>query len=403
MSNSPERPATKILIVADTPANLDLLRDILQPAGYQTFFAVSGQKALQIAASMVPDLILLDVTMPDMDGFETCRRIKTQDELRDIPLIFLTTGTDVEDLARGFDAGSVDYITKPIKRPEVLARVATHLQIRVLIKQQQEHLVALERAKKELQELNEIKDKFLSNLGREVGHALGGLSRASEQLRQSAAGQGMGADQINSHIQGVDRGAHRVLQLLETILEWPRIQAGQKLDLLATRISDDELATLVHSLNELRFLSLADTRVTDVGLRHLKQLHALQELHLDDTEVTDEGLKALAALPQLQILDLKRTKITDSGLANLKPLQNLRGLYLTGTSIGDGALMHLRCLPKLDTLILWDTAVSDAGLRHLHGISSLRELILWNTRVTKQGVAELQSYLPECDASTTAW
>jgi hypothetical protein len=65
--------------------------------------------------------------------------------------------------------------------------------------------------------------------------------------------------------------------------------------------------------------------------------------------------------------------------------------------------MHLRCLPKLDTLILWDTAVSDAGLRHLHGISSLRELILWNTRVTKQGVAELQSYLPECDASTTAW
>ena len=189
MSNSPERPATKILIVADTPANPDLLRDILQPAGYQTFFAISGQKALQIAASMVPDLILLDVTMPDMDGFETCRRIKTQDELRDIPLIFLTTGTDVEDLARGFDAGSVDYITKPIKRPEVLARVATHLQIRVLIKQQQEHLVALERAKKELQELNEIKDKFLSNLGREVGHALGGLSRASEQLRQSAAGR----------------------------------------------------------------------------------------------------------------------------------------------------------------------------------------------------------------------
>jgi hypothetical protein len=277
--------------------------------------------------------------------------------------------------------------------------VATHLQIRVLIKQQQEHLVALERAKKELQELVDLKDKFLSNLGREVGQALRDLSSASEQLQKSAGLLGMGADEINSRIEGMDRGAQRVLKLLETILEWPRMQAGQKLDLLATRISDDELATLLRSLNDLRFLSLADTRVTDAGLRHLTRLHALQELHLDDTEVTDEGLKTLANLPQLQILDLKRTKITDAGLVHLKPLQNLRGLYLTGTAIGDGALEHLRCFPKLDTLILWDTAISDAGLRHLHGLFSLREIILWSTRVTEKGVAELRSRLPGCDVS----
>jgi CheY-like chemotaxis protein len=399
MSNSTTHVATKILIVDDNPANLDLLQDILRPAGYQTFFAASGEKALEVAASVVPDLILLDVMMPDMDGFETCRRIKLQDALRDIPLIFITAGTDLKDLVRGFDAGSVDYITKPVKRPEVLTRVATHLQIRVLIKQQQEHLVALERAKRELQELVELKDKFLSNLGREVGQALRDLSAASEQLQKSAGLLGMGADEINARIEGMDRGAQRVLKLLETILEWPRMQAGQKLDLLATRISDVELATLLCSLNDLRFLSLADTRVTDAGLRHLTRLHALQELHLDDTEVTDEGLKTLANLPQLQILDLKRTKISDAGLVHLKPLQNLRGLYLTGTAIGDGALEHLRCFPKLDTLILWDTAISDAGLRHLHGLFSLRELILWNTRVTEKGVAELRSRLPGCDIS----
>ena len=140
----------KLLIVDDKTANLDLLREMLAPLGHQIFFATSGAKALSIAPSVAPDLVLLDVMMPEMDGFETCRHFKQDPALREIPIVFVTAKTDVDDLARGFAAGGVDYITKPVKQPEVHARVDTHLRIQALIRQQREHLEALERANREL-------------------------------------------------------------------------------------------------------------------------------------------------------------------------------------------------------------------------------------------------------------
>jgi len=386
--NDPIDPkSAKILLVDDTTANLDLLRDILTPAGYSIYFATSGQKALSIAADVLPDLILLDVMMPEMDGFTTCRRLKEQDALRDVPVIFVTAKTDVEDLVKGFEAGGVDYVTKPVKYPEVHARVRTHLQIKALIVQQRAHLAALDRANQELALLNETKDKFLSNLGKEVSAAAAKLGAAAAAGGDQAA---LGESQ-----------AQHVLHLMETILEWPRLQTGQKLDLLATNISDRELGNLVSSLRHLRFLSLAETKVGDEGLRHLLALTDLQELHLDHSAITDAGLALLASLPKLRILDLKGTRISDAGLAHLSGLGQLEGLYLTRTTITDAGLVHLRPLTRLQTLILWDTAVSDAGLEHLAALTRLTELILWNTRVTQQGVEELQRALPECDISTT--
>ncbi len=378
MQDQAEQKHARILIVDDTPANLDLLRDMLAPAGYKIFFATSGEQALRIAPNVSPDIVLLDVMMPQLDGFETCRRMQADETLRDIPVIFVTARTDVEDLARGFDVGAVDYVTKPVMQPEVLARVRTHLKIRALTKQQQEHLVALEQARKELEALNETKDKFLSNLGREISTAAGRLSTT-----------------------GADEDACNAVRLLETILEWPRLQAGQKLDLLSTEINDRELGSLLDSLQDLRFLSLAETKVGDRGLDHLRSLTHLQELHLDHTEITDHGLEKLAALPSLRILDLKGTAISDQGLAQLSGLQGLTGLYLTRTPITDAGLKHLTALTNLETLILWDTAVTDAGLVHLESLVKLKELILWNTRVTQQGVERLQPFLPDCDVSAS--
>jgi DNA-binding response OmpR family regulator len=401
MSTTDESHQGRVLIVDDKTANLDLLRDMLAPLGHQIFFATSGAKALSIASSVRPDIVLLDVMMPGMDGFETCRQLKQQEALADIPVIFVTARTDVADLARGFAAGAVDYVTKPVKQPEVHARVTTHLRILRLIRQQQEHLAALEQARRELQDLNDAKDKFLSNLGREVSASLAKIAGTSNALRESAGMPVPDAQGISQGLADVNRSAQDVLGLLETILEWPRLQSGQKLDLLSTRISDRELGNLLASLSDLRFLSLAETMVGDAGLVHLQSLTGLQELHLDHTEVTDEGLKMLAALPNLEILDLKGTRITDEGLAEVGRLTRLRGLYLTRTGITDAGLAHLRNLEKLETLILWDTGIGDAGLEHLKPLRRLQEVILWNTRVTPRGVGALRDALPDCDVSTT--
>ena len=401
MPDYTEATQVKIMIVDDKAANLDLLREMLTPLGHQIFFATSGAKALEVAGTVRPDLVLLDVMMPEMDGFETCKRFKQDETLAEIPIIFVTAKTDVEDLARGFSAGGVDYITKPVKQPEVHARVATHLRIQGLIAQQREHLAALEQARGELVALNDAKDKFLSNLGREVSTALAQIADTSTTIRESVKAPDVADSGIDQHLADVNSSAQNVLHLLGTILEWPRLQTGQKLDLLSTQISDQELGNLLSSLNDLRFLSLAETRVSDAGLTHLQSLTKLQELHLDHSDITDEGLKLLTTLPNLEILDLKGTCITDTGLIEVGRLTQLKGLYLTRTGITDAGLEYLCGLNNLETLILWDTGIGDAGLEHLKSLKQLREVILWSTRVTQHGAESLQAALPECDVSTT--
>jgi CheY-like chemotaxis protein len=401
MPDPTEASRAKLLIVDDKTANLDLLREMLAPLGHQIFFATSGAKALSIVPSVLPDLVLLDVMMPEMDGFETCCRFKDDPALSEIPVVFVTAKTDVEDLARGFAAGAVDYITKPVKQPEVHARVENHLRIVRLIRQQREHLAALDKARGELQELNETKDKFLSNLGREASSALANIADGSAATRDCPGKPGGPGHETTPISADVERTGREVLRLLGTILEWPRLQAGQKLDLLSTQISDTELKSLLANLHDLRFLSLAETKVGNEGLAHLTPMKNLQELHLDHTEITDEGLKLLASLPSLQILDLKGTRITDAGLAEVGALTGLKGLYLTRTSITDSGLRYLRNLNNLETLILWDTGIGDIGLEHLKHLTGLREVILWSTRVTRDGAAGLQAALPDCDVSTS--
>jgi diguanylate cyclase (GGDEF)-like protein/PAS domain S-box-containing protein len=126
--SSPRTPA--ILIVDDAPANLGVLRAMMTRQGYQTFVANSGERAISIAQRVRPDLILLDVVMPGMDGFETCRQLKGHAGTQRIPVIFMSAKSDTEDIVAGFDIGAVDYIGKPLRMAEVCARVRAQLQLR---------------------------------------------------------------------------------------------------------------------------------------------------------------------------------------------------------------------------------------------------------------------------------
>ncbi len=121
-----------ILAVDDTPASLRLLTDILQGEGYTVRSAINGELALNAAVLQTPHLIILDISMPDIDGFEVCRRLKQKPHLRDVPVIFVSALSDTEDKLKGFDFGGVDYVTKPFQREELLARVRTHFELRRL-------------------------------------------------------------------------------------------------------------------------------------------------------------------------------------------------------------------------------------------------------------------------------
>lgn len=145
-SEAPDSTRPHLLIVDDLPANLGVLLSFLDGAGYEVLVATSGEGALARLDYMQPDIILLDVNMPGMDGYETCGRLKADARWRDTPVIFLTALDDPVDKVRGFEVGAVDYITKPLHPEEVLARVRAHLQIRSLQQALEEKNELLEHA-----------------------------------------------------------------------------------------------------------------------------------------------------------------------------------------------------------------------------------------------------------------
>ncbi len=149
-SNALKLKGSRILIVDDVPANLDVLCESLELGGYQVQVVPSGERALTVAAASTPDLILLDVVMPGLNGYEVCRKLKEDGATADIPVVFLTANDETEDVVEGFQAGGVDYIAKPFRAEEVLVRVENHLMRSQLARELAEKNEALERANGEL-------------------------------------------------------------------------------------------------------------------------------------------------------------------------------------------------------------------------------------------------------------
>jgi class 3 adenylate cyclase len=132
---------SRILLIEDAPANIQALSAVLKDQGYQVSVATSGQQGLDLLSRVRPDLILLDIMMPGIDGFETCQRIKASTAWREIPIIFLTAKTETADIVKGFEVGAVDYVAKPFNTHELLARVRTHLALDHLHRENQRLLL----------------------------------------------------------------------------------------------------------------------------------------------------------------------------------------------------------------------------------------------------------------------
>lgn len=155
-----------ILIVDDTPTNLDMLLDFLEAAGFKVVVAEDGERALGLAEYAPPDLILLDILMPGIDGFETCRRLKANPATQEIPIIFLTAVSDNVDKVKGLNLGAVDYITKPLNHEEVLARVNTHVRLQNLTKRLIEQNERLEKEIQQRQQVEEEREQAFKALQR---------------------------------------------------------------------------------------------------------------------------------------------------------------------------------------------------------------------------------------------
>lgn len=205
---NPTNPIPNILIVDDVPANLKVLGDILKDEGYKVRPVPSGILALQVAVKEKPDLILLDIMMPEMDGYEVCRRLKSHIELYEIPVIFISALSETDDVVKALKFGGVDYITKPFKPEEVSARVGTH--------------VKLYRQSKELKKLNVTKDKFFSIIAHDLRGPMSGFMGLTdilaEQLRR------MSMDDIQRYLDSMRKTSTNLFRLLENLLQWARIQ-----------------------------------------------------------------------------------------------------------------------------------------------------------------------------------
>ena len=188
-----------ILIVDDTPANLSVLVDTLSESGYQLMVAEDGEDALAQTAHTQPDLILLDVMMPGIGGFETCRRLKAQPSTRDIPVIFMTALTETAEKVKAFNAGAVDYITKPIQHEEALARISTHLTIR--------------RLRLELEQQLALKERFMRIAGHDLRNPLCLILMSGELARRKGA-----TPEVTEYLESIHSSAGQMRRIIDTFL-----------------------------------------------------------------------------------------------------------------------------------------------------------------------------------------
>ncbi len=218
-----------ILVVDDTPQTLQLLVAILSGANYTVRPADSGALALASVLAYPPELVLLDVNMPEMSGFEVCRQLKQNPATQAIPVVFLSGLTDLDDRVQGFQLGAVDFVAKPFQRDELLARVSTHLQLARLQKDLTSEVAKqtrdLQGAYQELAKASRLKDEFLSTMSHELRTPLTAVIGMAQILHAGAYGP-LNREQAEA-IEVVEGSGRKLLQMINDILDYIQVDAGK--------------------------------------------------------------------------------------------------------------------------------------------------------------------------------
>ncbi|MCB1189500.1 MAG: hybrid sensor histidine kinase/response regulator [Leptospiraceae bacterium] len=200
-----------ILIVDDNPTNLQLLYKYFLDLGFKILLSYDGDNALEIVKNELPDIILLDIIMPNKNGYEVCQILKSQTGTKDIPIIFISALNETVDKVKGFQLGGVDYITKPFQQEEVLARISAHLTIT--------------KQKKQLKELNASKDKFFSIIAHDLKNPFNGLIGMSNFLLSRY--HDLNDERRIMYLQEIENLSKNSYELLDNLLQWARTQTNR--------------------------------------------------------------------------------------------------------------------------------------------------------------------------------
>ncbi len=208
---------SKILIVDDVRVNLDALKENLESQGYKISASLGGDSALEIAKAFTPDLILLDVIMPEPNGFEICKRLKAEKSTRDIPVLFLTALDEPADILNGFKVGGLDYIVKPFNDEELFARVKTHLKLSMLRKRDKRLIFELKEAnlkREEAQKNDQNKSDFLSRMSHEFRTPMNAIIGFSDLLNTSKDL----TESQKSKVEFIRKASNHLLSFLNNVL-----------------------------------------------------------------------------------------------------------------------------------------------------------------------------------------
>ncbi|MBU2513680.1 hybrid sensor histidine kinase/response regulator [bacterium] len=215
MTDTNQKPS--VLIVDDNPKNLQVLGSLLTQNGYSAVAAQGGEQALEYIKKKEPEIILLDIMMPGMDGIEVCKRLKDDEDTREIPILFITALTEVNDKIKAFAAGGADYLTKPFVKEEVLARIEVHLKNARYLKQ-------LTETNQHLKDLNKLKDDFLGMATHDIRSPLSGVNGVIDLILTGELGEIN--DQQREFLELILKSGKQIMNLVNDLLDISVIESG---------------------------------------------------------------------------------------------------------------------------------------------------------------------------------